>query len=69
MQEKVSVLAGFGITPSALAVGPLVTQTKTPAVIMAAATPSIVTTSPYFVRTSYTLNQSTSTMAEWASTL
>jgi branched-chain amino acid transport system substrate-binding protein len=65
-QEKVTVLAGFGITPSALAVGPLATQAKTPAVIMAAATSSIVATSPYFVRTSYTLNQSTSTMAEWA---
>ncbi len=66
VNEKVGVLAGFGLTPLALTVGPLVTQAKVPAVIMAAATSSIVATSPYFVRTSYTLPQTSSTMAEWA---
>jgi branched-chain amino acid transport system substrate-binding protein len=63
--EKVDVLAGFGVTPAALAAAPIATQSKTPAVIMAAATSSIVATSPYFIRTSYTLYQSASTMAEW----
>jgi len=66
VNDKVSVLAGFGITPAALAVGPIATQSKTPAVVMAAATSSIVATSPYFVRTSYTLPQTAATMAEWA---
>ena len=66
INDKVAVLAGFGVTPAALAVGPIATQSKTPAVIMAAATSSIVATSPYFVRTSYTLPQTASTMAEWA---
>ena len=66
VNDKVSVLAGFGITPAALAVGPIATQSKTPAVIMAAATSNIVATSPYFVRTSYTLPQTAATMAEWA---
>lgn len=65
VNEKVDVLAGFGVTPSALAVASLATQSKTPAVIMAAATSNIVASSPYFVRTSYTLQQSASTMAEW----
>lgn len=65
--EKVDVLAGFGITPSALATGPLATQGKVPAVIMAAATSGIVASSPYFVRTSYTLRQSAGSMAHWAS--
>jgi branched-chain amino acid transport system substrate-binding protein len=64
--EKVSVLAGFGITPSALAVAPVITQAKVPAVIMSAATSSIVASSPYFVRTSYTLPQTSMTMADWA---
>src|SRR5215216_4992669 len=32
VNEKVDVLAGFGITPSALAVGPIATQSKTPLV-------------------------------------
>ena len=65
VNDKVDVLAGFGITPSALAAGPIATQGKTPAVIMAAATSGIVATSPYLVRTSYTLSQSAGTMAEW----
>ena len=63
--SKVDVLAGFGVTPAALAVAPLITQAKLPAVVMAAATSSIIAASPYFVRTSYTLQQSASTMAEW----
>jgi branched-chain amino acid transport system substrate-binding protein len=65
--DKVAVLAGFGLTPLALSVAPLITQSKTPAVVMAAATSSIVESSPYFVRTSVTLAQTASTMAEWAS--
>lgn len=65
VNDKVDVLAGFGVTPAALAVAPIATQTKTPAVIMAAATSGIVATSPFFVRTSYTLQQSAGTMAGW----
>jgi branched-chain amino acid transport system substrate-binding protein len=65
VNDKVDVIAGMGVTPSALAASPLVTQAKTPAVIMAAATSGIVATSPYFVRTSYTLRQSAGTMADW----
>lgn len=67
VNDKVSVIAGFGLTPSALSAGAIATQSKTPAIIMAAATSSVVATSPFFVRTSYTLYQSASTMAEWAS--
>lgn len=66
VNDKVTVLAGFGITPAALAVGPVATQAKVPAVVMAAATSGIVATSPYFVRTSYTLPQTSVTMADWA---
>ncbi|MDB5963749.1 MAG: transporter substrate-binding protein [Polaromonas sp.] len=66
VNDKVQVIAGFGLTPSALAAGPVATQSKTPAVIMAAATSSVVATSPFFVRTSYTLPQSAMTMADWA---
>ncbi|MFZ4288771.1 ABC transporter substrate-binding protein [Variovorax sp. HJSM1_2] len=63
---RVNVLAGFGLTPSALSAASVATQSQTPAVIMAAATSSAVATSPFFVRTSYTLYQSASTMAQWA---
>lgn len=66
VNDKVDVLAGFGVTPAALAAAPVLTQAKVPGVIMAAATSGIVASSPYFVRTSYTLQQTASTMAEWA---
>ena len=66
VNEKVNVLAGFGITPSALATAPIATQSKTPMVVMAAATSSITQASPYIVRTSFTLAQAAVAMGDWA---
>jgi len=66
VNDKVAVIAGFGITPTALATAPLATQSKTPLVVMAAATSSITEASPYIVRTSFTLPQVTVPMADWA---
>jgi branched-chain amino acid transport system substrate-binding protein len=66
VNDKVAVIAGFGLTPLALAAGPIATQAKVPAVIMAAGTSMIVDQSPFFVRTSFTLPQNTTPMAEWA---
>src|SRR6267142_2388469 len=65
-QDKVDFLAGFGLTPNALAVAPLATQAKTPMVIMNAASSVITTKSPYVVRVSMTLPQVTVPMAQWA---
>ena len=66
VNDKVDVLAGFGITPSALATAPIATQSKTPMVVMAAATSSITQASPYIVRTSFTLAQAAVAMGDWA---
>ncbi|MDB5750314.1 MAG: amino acid/amide transporter substrate-binding protein family [Ramlibacter sp.] len=66
VNDKVNVIAGMGITPSALAVAPLATQSKTPLVVMAAATSSITQASPYIVRTSFTLPQASVALADWA---
>ena len=66
VNEKVTVIAGFGITPTALSTAPLATQSKTPLVVMAAATSSVTEASPYIVRTSFTLPQVTVGMADWA---
>jgi branched-chain amino acid transport system substrate-binding protein len=66
VNDKVDVLAGFGITPSAMATAPLATQSKTPMVVMAAATSSITQASPYVVRTSFTLAQASVAMGDWA---
>jgi branched-chain amino acid transport system substrate-binding protein len=67
VNEKVDVLAGFGLTPLALATAPIATQSKTPMVVTAAATSIITEQSPYIVRTSFTLPQVTVPIAEWAS--
>jgi branched-chain amino acid transport system substrate-binding protein len=66
VNEKVNVLAGFGITPSAMATAPIATQSKTPEVVMAAATSAITEASPYIVRTSFTLPQVSVALADWA---
>ncbi len=66
VNDKVNVLAGFGLTPIALAVAPIATQSKTPQVIMAAATSIITEASPYIIRTSFTIPQSAVAMADWA---
>ena len=46
VNDKVDVLAGFGITPSAFATAPIATQSKTPMVVTAAATSAITEASP-----------------------
>lgn len=66
VNDKVNVIAGFGITPCALAAAPLATQSKTPAIIMAAATSSITDASPYMVRASFTTPQAAVAMGDWA---
>ena len=66
VNDKVSVLAGFGLTPLALATAPIATQSKTPLVVMAAATSSITEASPFVIRTSFALPQAAVGMADWA---
>ena len=66
VNDKVNVLAGFGVTPAALAAAPIATQSKTPEIVMAAATSSITQASPYIVRTSFTVPQAAVALADWA---
>jgi branched-chain amino acid transport system substrate-binding protein len=66
VQDKVQILAGFGLTPLALAAAPIATEAKTPMIVMAAATSIITSKSPYIVRTGFTLPQVTWPIAEWA---
>jgi branched-chain amino acid transport system substrate-binding protein len=65
-RDNVDILAGFGLTPNAMAVAPVATEAKKPMVIMNAATSVITTRSPYIVRVSHTLPQDTQPMAQWA---
>ena len=64
--DKVAILAGFGLTPLALSVAPIATQAKIPQIVMAAGTSIITERSPYIVRTSFTLAQNTVPLADWA---
>ena len=66
VNDKVAFLAGFGLTPLALAAAQVATQAKVPEVVMAAATATITEASPYIVRTSFTLPQASEPMADWA---
>jgi branched-chain amino acid transport system substrate-binding protein len=66
VKDKINVMAGFGVTPAALAAAPIATQSKTPLVVMAAATSSITQSSPYIIRTSFTIPQAAVSMADWA---
>jgi len=65
VNDKVNIIAG-GITPTVLAYGPLVTQAKLATVVMISGASVTTTASPYFVRTSFILSQSSWIMGEWA---
>ena len=66
VQDKVQILAGFGLTPLALAAAPVATEAKVPMIVMAAATSIIPTRSPYIVRSGFALPQVTAPIADWA---
>ena len=66
VNDKVNFIAGFGVTPAALAAAPLATQAKVPLIVMAAGTSIITERSPYIARTSFTLAQSSVIIADWA---
>jgi branched-chain amino acid transport system substrate-binding protein len=65
VNDKIA-LVGAGQTPSALSMAPLVTEAKIPTVVMLAGASIVVDRSPYMVRTSWTLGQSSATIADWA---
>ncbi|WP_312549576.1 ABC transporter substrate-binding protein [Massilia sp.] len=66
VRDKVDFLAGFGLTPEALAVAPIAQQAKKPMIIMNAATSVITTKSDYIARFSMTLPQISAPMGDWA---
>jgi branched-chain amino acid transport system substrate-binding protein len=64
--EKVDILAGFALSPLALAAAPVATDAKKPMVVMNAAASVITTRSPNIVRVSHTQQQIAIPMATWA---
>src|SRR5216683_1800396 len=66
VNDKVAVV-GSALTPSAMAIGPLSTQSKTANVVMVSGTSGVINpNNPYMVRTSFTLGQQSAIIAEWS---
>src|SRR5487761_490605 len=61
-RDNVDILAGFALTPNALAAAEVSAQAKKFMVVMNAATAIITTKSPYMARTSFTVPQVNETL-------
>src|SRR5438128_7958454 len=68
VRDKVDLLAGFLLTPNAMAAGDVSAEAKKFMVVMNAATSIIIAKSPYMIRTSVTLPQVMETFGTWAAT-
>ena len=66
VNDKADILAGFGLTPTALAAAPLATQAKKAMIVMGGATSIVTEQSPFIVRTSYAQGQAPYVMGQWA---
>lgn len=65
VNDKVDVIGG-GLTADLIPSAPLLTEAQKPTVIMLSSTTAVIEKSPFFVRTSCTLAQSSAIMADWA---
>src|SRR5579862_8268101 len=65
-RDNVDILAGFALTPNALAAADVSAQAKKFMVVMNAATAIITTKSPYLARTSVTVPQLDEAFGTWA---
>jgi branched-chain amino acid transport system substrate-binding protein len=68
VRDKVDILAGYVLTPNAMAAGDVSAEAKKFMVVMNAATSVVITKSPYMIRTSVTLPQVMETFGTWAAT-
>ena len=66
VRDKVKLLTGAVFTPNALAIAPLATEAKMPFLVINAGTSVVTTRSPYIVRDSFTLWQSSYPLGQWA---
>ncbi len=67
-RDKVDILAGFVLTPNAMAAGDISKEGKKFMVVMNAATAIITTKSPYMARTSLTIPQLNEAFGKWVAT-
>jgi branched-chain amino acid transport system substrate-binding protein len=67
-RDNVDILAGFVLTPNAMAAGDISSEAKKFMVVMNAATAIITTKSPYMARTSLTIPQLNEAFGKWVAT-
>ena len=65
VNDKVALI-GIGITPTSLAIAPLITEARIPTVVLSSGASITVTKSPYMVRAGFVLAPQSWIMAEWA---
>jgi branched-chain amino acid transport system substrate-binding protein len=65
VDQRVDIL-GIGITPTALAIAPLATESKKATLVMSSGASATTTKSPYFVRAGFILPPQSWILAEWA---
>jgi branched-chain amino acid transport system substrate-binding protein len=65
VNEKVGLI-GIGITPTSLAIAPLVTEARMPTLVLSSGASVTVSKSPYMVRAGFVIAQQSWIMAEWA---
>jgi branched-chain amino acid transport system substrate-binding protein len=68
VRDNVDILAGFALTPNAMAAADVSEQAKKFMVVMNAATSIITTKSPYMARASVTIPQINESLGKWAAT-
>lgn len=66
LNEKVSVLAGYGLTPMGAAAAPIATQARVPMLMTGVGARDITSMSPFAVRVFETLPQVAYALAQWA---
>jgi branched-chain amino acid transport system substrate-binding protein len=66
VRDNVDILAGFGMTPNAIAAADVAARARKLMVVMNAAGRLVTTSSPYVVRTSVVMQQSAAAIGGWA---
>lgn len=69
VRNKVAVLGGLYLSPEAVAAAPAINETKTPALLFNAASPSLLPASPWFVRLGQNISVPARLGAEWSRSL
>ncbi|ROR23077.1 branched-chain amino acid transport system substrate-binding protein [Comamonas sp. BIGb0124] len=65
-RDKAEIIAGYSFTPNAMVAANVLSQAKTPGIVINAMTSVITEKSPYFTRVSATMPMVTYTLGKWA---